>query len=311
MKKLLLLLLAVMFVLLTACPPPPRVNPGRGPEITVAMPEMYSPDPDKANDLFVVPITVKHPVAIKDWDISVRTARRQTAAQGAEQPAQQRPAANTQRPAAGATPAAGDQPRQPRAPFYQKKGEGKPPTKWEWDGKNTDGTRSVQSMAEYQFTLVVNDVFDNSSKYEGTINVDLLVIREGDQLRIVVPAIVFPANSADFKLLTPEQTRANERVLRTIARALNKYADYKVTVEGHSNPTTAPNTAARNNEETKDLKPLSEKRAQAVIDYLAANNNVEKARLTAVGIGGTRTVAEYNDADDNWQNRRVEFILKK
>jgi outer membrane protein OmpA-like peptidoglycan-associated protein/predicted small secreted protein len=305
MKKLLLLLVAVSFVAL-AC----VTNPGKGPDITVAMPEMYSPDPDKANDLFVAPITVKHPVAIKDWEITVRTARRQTAAQGTEQGAQ-RPAANTQRPAADATPAAGDQPRQPRAPFYQKKGTGKPPAKWEWDGKNTDGTRSVQSMAEYQFTLTASDNFGNSSKYEGIINVDLLVIREGDQLRIVVPAIVFPPDSADFKRLTDAQRRGNERVLRTIGNALNKYADYKVTVEGHSNPTTAPNTAARNTEETKDLKPLSEKRAQAVIDYLAANNNVQKARLTAVGIGGTRTVAEYNDADDNWQNRRVEFILKK
>jgi outer membrane protein OmpA-like peptidoglycan-associated protein len=174
----------------------------------------------------------------------------------------------------------------------------------------------VQSATDYLFRLTVNDVYNNSTTYEGIISVDVLVRREGDILRMIVPSIVFPPNSADFKLLGPEEIRDNNRIMSLIARALNKFEDYKITVEGHANPTTAPGTAARTTEETGGkgvigLKPLSEDRAKAVVDYLVANNNINRGRLSAVGEGGTRTVATYNDDEENWKNRRVEFILRK
>jgi outer membrane protein OmpA-like peptidoglycan-associated protein len=48
-----------------------------------------------------------------------------------------------------------------------------------------------------------------------------------------------------------------------------------------------------------------------VVDSLVANNGIVRTRLTAVGMGGTRTVADYDDEEDNWKNRRVEFILQR
>jgi len=309
MKKLSVVFLAIL-VIIAACksappaPPPGLENPGITPILKVTIPEMFSPSPDIADDKMTISIAVEHPIPIKDWTIQVQPARRQT-----EQTAQQS-GQTAERPARQATQREG-QPRQ-RAPFFEQSGTGNPPTSWQWNGKSTRPSgEMVQSATDYQFTLNVNDFFGNKGTFEGLIQVDVLVRREGNDLRIIVPSIVFPPNASDFSLLSDDDRRANTRVLRLIANSLNKYPDYKITVEGHSNPTTPPKTTQRTNEETRELKPLSEQRAKAVVDYLATNNNIARARLSSVGIGGERTVADYDDDEENWKNRRVEFILKK
>jgi flagellar motor protein MotB len=316
MKKflfpILAVLLAVFFV--TACTTPP-VNPNVAPELTVTIPELFSPDPDIPNDKLSITIAVKHPAPIKDWQIQVQPARRANqagATGGARQPAAERPQV-----AEGQSPQGEGQTgeRRRRAPFLEQKGEKDPPKTWLWDGKGTSG-EMVQSATDYQFTLTVNDIFDNAGTFEGIISVDVLVRREGDNLRMIVPSIVFPPNSANFALLSDEDMRPNRRVLRLISNALNKFADYQITVEGHANPTTPPGTPARATEENGTrtvigLVPLSNDRAKAVVDYLVANHEVNQTRLSTIGIGGERTVSDWDDDEENWKNRRVEFILKK
>jgi len=161
---------------------------------------------------------------------------------------------------------------------------------------------------DYRFSISVNDVFGNNTVSEGIIEVDIIVRREGENLRIIVPSIVFPPNSANFTLLSQDEQRANTRIMNMIARSLNKFSDYRIVVEGHANPTTAPNTAARTRENTI-LKSLSEERANAVVNHLVTNNSINRQRLSAIGIGGDRTVEAYNDSEENWKNRRVEFLL--
>ncbi len=134
---------------------------------------------------------------------------------------------------------------------------------------------------------------------------DVLVIRDGDVLRINVPSIVFRENAADFLNIPRENYDNNIRVLRRIAEILNKFRDYKVQVEGHANPVTR--TVA---EETEELQPLSEARARAVVDMLV-EYGVARNRLTSMGMGGTRPVVQWEDHDNWWKNRRVEFILIK
>ena len=315
MKKIILSMLGMAVLLMVGCAS--YENPNAGPQITVQMPELFSPDPDVPNDKLVVPVSVKHLVPIKEWSVTVQPNRnRQSSAaagQGGDGQRQQgeRQASqggDQQRPAGE-----GGQQRRNRGPFFEEKGKaakGKMPATWTWDGKGTSG-EMVQSATDYLFTLTVADIFDNSSTYEGIISVDVLVRREGDNLRIIVPSIVFPPNSANFALLSAEEMRPNTRVLRLIANALNKFDAYQVTVEGHANPTTPPNTAQRTTEETRELVPLSGDRAKAVIEYLVTNNNVKRDRLSSIGIGGERTVADWDDTDENWKNRRVEFLLQK
>jgi outer membrane protein OmpA-like peptidoglycan-associated protein len=93
--------------------------------------------------------------------------------------------------------------------------------------------------------------------------------------------------------------------MKRIAEILNKFKDYRVQVEGHANPVLR--TAA---EERNELQPLSEQRARAVVNILV-DFGVARSRLSAVGRGGTRPVVRYEDRDNWWKNRRVEFILIK
>jgi outer membrane protein OmpA-like peptidoglycan-associated protein len=300
MKKFIALVFTVSFaaLLIAGCKSKPPAlpadleNPNAAPQLTVTIPELFSPSPDIADDPLTINIAVNHPVPIKEWQIVIN----RYIARQAEQNAESQPAPRQR------------QSNQRSRNFYDHSGKGTPPEAWQWNGKRASG-EMVQSATDYTFTLTVTDVFENAATYNGIISVDVLVRREGDQLRMIVPSIVFPPNAADLALVTSEDDRrSNTRVLRLIANALNKYPDYAITVEGHANPTTAPNSAAR---KAEDAEPLSGQRAQAVIDYLVANNGIAAARLKAVGMGGTKTVAPYNDAEENWKNRRVEFILHK
>jgi len=283
--KRIIVLLFVVSVILFACKSIPHDNPGTDPRVTAEIPELFSPDPDADNKLTIL-ITVDHPVPIKDWGIQIQPIR------------------------GGQRPEGSGQSERRRRIFFELNGRGAVPESWDWNGKGING-ELVQSATEYRFRLFVNDVFNNSTTYEGSIFTDVIVRREGDKLRIIVPSIIFPANESDLSLVTDEDdVRTNTRVLRLIARALNRFEDYNINVEGHANPTTRPNTPART-AENSELQRLSQQRAQAVINYLVTNNNIDRARLTAAGIGGTRTVAPWDDAEENWKNRRVEFILEK
>ncbi|GAA0728138.1 OmpA family protein [Sphingomonas japonica] len=78
-----------------------------------------------------------------------------------------------------------------------------------------------------------------------------------------------------------------------------------VSVEGH---TDAKGDDAYN-------QRLSEARAEAVLDYLAAQRGVDRARLKSIGLGELRPIAPNagptggDDAEGRQKNRRVEVIL--
>ena len=180
----------------------------------------------------------------------------------------------------------------------------------------------VQSAVDYPWVFTVKDNLGMTSTVQGIIPVDVLVIREGNVLKMAVPSIIFRPDNADFKVesapgkrdgVTSEQAANNERILKRIAEILNKFKDYKITVVGHANR-TSENEA----EETQDnprqwgpaLIPLSQRRAEFVKSYLV-DKGVSASRLSTQGKGGTELVADWRDKDQNWKNRRVEFILQK
>jgi outer membrane protein OmpA-like peptidoglycan-associated protein len=240
-------------------------------------PQPFSPDGDGVDDVLTVNIKVVSPSEVRSWHIEIR------------------------------------EPVPPYNLFSEWRGEGTPPETLVWDGLSPDG-ELVQSASEYNFALMVSNMYDHAI-YQGKIEVDVLVRREGSILRIIVPSIVFAPNSAEFvKGLDPEVAENNERILSRIAEVLNRFNTYTIEVEGHANPTTPPGSR-RTTEETKGLyrgdpglQPLSENRAKAVVNYLASHG-VEANRLSPIGRGGTRTLVDYTDKDNVWKNRRVEFIL--
>ncbi|MFP3041144.1 OmpA family protein [Treponema primitia] len=192
--------------------------------------------------------------------------------------------------------------------FYQMSGSGEPPTELTWDGRSNINGEIVQSASDYACSFSATDTVGNVSTIQGIIQVDILVIREGDRLRVQVPSIVFGANSGSFDGLASDVVENNMYILARIAAVLNKFATYKVQVEGHTNPVGRTEKEKKAEQETDQL--LSTQRAQTVVNYLA-DLGVNKSRLTASGIGGARTIVPFEDRDNWWKNRRVEFILVK
>jgi OOP family OmpA-OmpF porin len=88
----------------------------------------------------------------------------------------------------------------------------------------------------------------------------------------------------------------SEEILGQIVKVMQNNADWKLRVEGYTDNVGAP---AAN-------QTLSEKRAQAVVDWLAAHG-VEKSRLAAKGFGATNPVADNTTDAGRAKNRRVEL----
>jgi outer membrane protein OmpA-like peptidoglycan-associated protein/flagellar hook assembly protein FlgD len=243
-----------------------------GPDLTFnSQPEYFSPDNDGVEDDLLVYLTAADISPIASWSLEIR------------------------------------EPEPPYPVFYRIEGRGRPAERLLWNGRSNKG-ELVQSATDYPYTFRAEDSLGNASSIDGKIGVDVLVIRDGDRLRIQIPSIVFRPNFADFDGLSKDVVDNNTRILRRIAGILNKFRDYKVMVEGHANP-TQPAGPARAREEP-ELKRLSESRAKAVVDQLT-RFGVARSRLFATGVGGERTIVPFEDRDNWWKNRRVEFILIK
>jgi len=78
-----------------------------------------------------------------------------------------------------------------------------------------------------------------------------------------------------------------------------EYPEAKFEIQGH--------TDSVGSERTNEL--LSDRRANAVMDYLVANG-IDQDRLTAKGYGEANPIATNKTAAGRKNNRRVEVILK-
>jgi OOP family OmpA-OmpF porin len=76
-------------------------------------------------------------------------------------------------------------------------------------------------------------------------------------------------------------------------------------------PTTNIEVAGHTDADGEDAfnQALSEKRAQAVIDYLV-KAGLPASRFAAVGHGSTQPVAGNDTDDGKAQNRRIEFLVR-
>lgn len=90
------------------------------------------------------------------------------------------------------------------------------------------------------------------------------------------------------------------QVLDLVLGFLSKYPDLKLQIECHTD-NTGQASANQN---------LSQKRAEAMVDYLVING-ISRQKLTAKGFGGTRPVAPNYQESDRKNNRRINFIINK
>ena len=91
--------------------------------------------------------------------------------------------------------------------------------------------------------------------------------------------------------------------LEPVVKVLKRSPDATVRVEGH---------ADKRKTSTREYNQrLSERRANAVKDYLVQQSGIRAANITAVGYGFDRPVAP-NDTEANMQkNRRTDIYIKK
>jgi OOP family OmpA-OmpF porin len=116
-------------------------------------------------------------------------------------------------------------------------------------------------------------------------------------IRPPAPAISL---SVQFATGSADLTSEAVRVLDNLGKALNDQSlvAYRFRIEGH---TDTVGTHEFNRE-------LSDRRAAAVLDFLAANFHVDRSRVQAVGMGEDHLLIPTPDQTAEPRNRRVQVV---
>jgi len=178
-----------------------------------------------------------------------------------------------------------------------------------WDGKSKSG-ELVQSASDYVFAVTAIDKLGNKSVNKTSIPVDILVIKDGDRLKISISSIYFKAYTADYLSIDPVLVTKNQTTLNKLAVILQKYNNYNIKLEGHAVREYWNNAKRWQTEEKDELLPLSTKRAEVIRDALI-QRGIENSRMSVAGYGGYQPIIPHSDLINRWKNRRVEFILIK
>jgi outer membrane protein OmpA-like peptidoglycan-associated protein len=186
-------------------------------------------------------------------------------------------------------------------------GRGAPPSPFVWDGRTSAG-ELVESATDYALTVAATDSLGNTGRASSFVSIDLLVIRDGDKLRIVISSIYFKEFTADYRDVGEDRARRNLQTLDKLATKLAKYSQYVIGIEGHAVRIYWNDESLRDKEELMTLFPLSTARAEVVKQALV-ERGIAPERMTTVGYGGTRPVVPHSDIENRWRNRRVEFVL--
>ena len=189
-------------------------------------------------------------------------------------------------------------------------GYGSPTERIIWDGLSYNG-ELVQAAQDYGLRFWIQDNLGNAKRLERVIPVDVLVIREGNKLKVRISSITFPPNSPDLSAVQDEEKiTINNRTINRLAEIFTKYNTYQIRIEGHANNLSWADPAKAAVEEVEELVPLSSARAAAVKEALV-DQGLQTSRISTTGLGGKYPVVPFSDIENRWKNRRVEFILVK
>ncbi|MCF7938886.1 MAG: hypothetical protein K9L68_09855, partial [Spirochaetales bacterium] len=112
-------------------------------------------------------------------------------------------------------------------PFQSFTGKGRPAESFVWDGRSSTG-ELVQSAEDYPYTFTIEDTLGNKTIDSGSIPVDILVIREGDKLKIQISSIQFAPYSPRLDTGDPEKVEKNQKILDRLAQILGRYSSYRI-----------------------------------------------------------------------------------
>ncbi len=131
------------------------------------------------------------------------------------------------------------------------------------------------------------------------------------EIRIVVENLHFPPDSADLYGFADETRNArNREVIADLYRQLRRYRHHAITVEGHTSFVHWNDPVRGPREEREVLGPLSQARAEAVRSALVTHG-IDAGRIVAEGKGASEPAVPFSDTENQWQNRRVEIVLRR
>lgn len=121
---------------------------------------------------------------------------------------------------------------------------------------------------------------------------EAIVLRQQDSIILRMIGLNFDTAQSE---LQPD----HEVLLSSLRRAINEFPESSIVVEGHTDSFGSDT----NNQ------VLSQKRADAVYQYLLSNTPVSPANLTALGYGESRPVANNETEDGRRRNRRIDVVI--
>ena len=118
------------------------------------------------------------------------------------------------------------------------------------------------------------------------------VYKQGNHIVLRLRSIDFPVGQA---IIEP----ANYPLLGKVRRAIQRFGEPAVTIEGHTDSTGSDEINAR----------LSQQRAEAVRQFFVANDALASEKVLAVGYGSRRPLALNTTAEGRAINRRIDVII--
>jgi len=118
------------------------------------------------------------------------------------------------------------------------------------------------------------------------------VYKQGNQLVIRLKAMQFPVGK---EVIMP----SNYTLLSKIQRAIRTFGQPNVVIEGHTDSIGSDELNER----------LSERRADAVREYLVANGTIPYGRISAIGYGSHQPLASNKTAEGRAINRRIDVLI--
>lgn len=147
--------------------------------------------------------------------------------------------------------------------------------------KQQQVTAELQRRQKRQQKLQeIQEVFDRN---------EAEVLLSGNELIIRLYGLQFPSASAEIK---PD----NFSLLTKVQRVLREFPDQPVTITGH--------TDSRGDQDYNQA--LSQRRAEAVRDYLLANMSLSAGLVTAKGYGESQPIATNDTEEGRAKNRRID-----
>lgn len=102
-----------------------------------------------------------------------------------------------------------------------------------------------------------------------------------------------------FEINETDIQREEKEKLAVLGTFLTKYPDTTAVIEGHSDNVGV----------AEENMKLSQRRAESVVSYLVDTLHIAPARLSAVGYGDTRPLADNNTEEGKRQNRRIGAVI--